>query len=275
MRKDYEAVAVDEIPHDESAFVEKYWTRKWDDFATLPKADTVTQRREYKIMRPYLDKLPKGAKLLDGGCGLGAWVVYLVNQGFDVKGLDLSRKTISLLQQRLPRYHFEDGDIRHTGLPDASLDGYFSWGVFEHFENGLGDCINEAQRILKPGAYLFISVPFYNLRHKLRDAMGWGDKSKESTQSHPKRFYQWRLSKRELTNELSMRGFDVLSVTPIHKMSGVERFMQWELGWSYKPSWSTWQKKLHTLARYGLGAVMPSAYINHMVMAVAQKRKAN
>jgi ubiquinone/menaquinone biosynthesis C-methylase UbiE len=86
-----------------------------------------------------------------------------------VIGLDISKATIERLSEIFPDHNFIVGDIRSTGFDDESFDAYFSWGTFEHFEIGLGPCFKEANRILKKGGYLFVSVPFQNGRHLRKD----------------------------------------------------------------------------------------------------------
>ncbi|NJL70853.1 MAG: class I SAM-dependent methyltransferase, partial [Candidatus Competibacteraceae bacterium] len=155
-------------------------------------------------MARYFDRLPPKARLLDGGCGLGEFVVHLTRKGFLTIGLDISRKTVEELRRLFPDMSFEAGDIRATGLPDSSVDGYFSWGTFEHFEAGLEPCMTEALRILQPGGLLFITVPFDNLRHALRAASDW--RGTATPPVLPARFYQWRLTRGELRDTLARCG---------------------------------------------------------------------
>ena len=49
---------------------------------------------EMLIMKPYLADM-KSKRVLDIGCGLGDWVMYLHDKGFDITGLDISQKTVS------------------------------------------------------------------------------------------------------------------------------------------------------------------------------------
>src|SRR6476660_9561070 len=104
-----------------------------------------------------------------------------------------------------PENEFRVGDIRETGLPDASIDAYFSWGTFEHFEEGFGRVVSEAYRVLKPGGLLFVSMPTVNLRHAIGDTMTRA--RKVSPQTGRTRFYHWRMTRRELAGTLSQHGF--------------------------------------------------------------------
>lgn len=210
-------------------------------------------------MAPYMAKLTKGARVLDGGCGLGDWTLYFARKGFSVVGLDLSRQTVEQLQARFPEAEFVDGDIRSTGFPDATFDAYFSWGVFEHFESGLQDCVREAFRIVKPGGLLFVSVPLDNLRHAILGSLARPRQAEDRL-----RFYQWRLTRAELARELGIGGFEVLDVQPINKRQGVLRSLHHEFGLPYE-----W---LLTKGLSGLLApLLPGSLIAHMVMAMARK----
>lgn len=270
MKKDYILVVDAAATADETSFVEGYWTGIWQNHDRPPDVSALARRDEYKIMRPFLAKLPQGSRILDAGCGLGEWTVFLAQHGFDVVGLDLSAEVVDKLKDRFPANQFLRGDIRHTGLEAESFDACFSWGAFEHFENGLGDCLAEAHRVLRPGGWLFISVPFQNWRHILRDARRlehWDpgfDPKGGYRQTH--RFYQWRLTRPELQRELELRGFRTERVTPISKLGGVGRWLQWDFR-IVRPN-----SRAYFAVRRAFAAVMPSAYVSHMLLAVAERR---
>ena len=267
MKKDF--VPVDEaMPSAEIDFVEDFWTQRWEKQAEWPPVESVANREEYKLMLPSLERLPRESRILDGGCGLGEWTVFLTQQGFNLVGLDISERTIRRLQQNFPRCKFLCGDIRATEFKEASFDAYLSWGTFEHFENGPGDCINEAYRVLKPGGLLFVSVPFQNWRHILREASRryhWYE-AFDLTPGMPSsmRFYQWRFTKADLRQELEMRGFIVERIMPIHKDEGLRRALVWDLHLRQGT-------RLSNLAERLLRPLVPAGLVSHMIIAVARK----
>lgn len=259
MRKDY--IPATEPEDHETEFVEKYWTAAWErEGGPQGRADRIPRREEYRAMAPYIANLPKGARLLDGGCGLGDWTLCFARQGFAVTGLDLSRQTVAQLNARFPDAEFVDGDIRRTVFPDNGFDAYFSWGVFEHFESGLQDCVREAYRIVKPGGWLFITVPLDNLRHAMLSSLAAADPVPEGRL----RFYQWRLTRAELARELAIGGFEVVMTRPIHKRQGVLRSLHHTFGLPYE-----WL--LTKGLSVALAPVVPGSFIAHMVFAAARK----
>ena len=216
--------------------IEDYWTNQWKD-AEIDRIDppSVAKPEIRGKIEKYVARLPDGAGLLDGGCGLGQWARYYASRGFAVTALDISRETIGRLAARFPDVAFVHADIRETGLPDESFDAYYSWGTFEHFENGLGDCFAEARRVLKTNGYPFITVPYQNRRHLRRDlrALEDWDENYDARSGYGERmrFYQWRLTKPELHREFAMHGFCPIEIVPVDKSFGVRRALRhdWHL----------------------------------------------
>ena len=269
MRKDYIAVS-DDGATSETDFVKEHWTKIWNDSNPEKGArEHVENRSEFRIMEPILKNLPKDAKILDGGCGLGAWTLGLASMGYNVVGLDLSEKTIKKLRELFPKGRFETGDLRATAFGDGEFDAYFAWGVFEHFETGLGPCLQEARRIVKKNGYLFVSVPFHNGRLWRRDHKPLGVVDSGYTggkgYARPMRFYQWRLTEQELRRELEIHGFEVQSVTPLHKEVGVHRMLVTDYGIQA-------DSVLHDVLKRLLSQLFSASYIANMIIAVGQKR---
>ena len=124
--------------------------------------------------------------------------------------------------------------------------------------------------MVRPGGWLFISVPFQNWRCIVRDGRRlerWDEGfDPDGGYRQPHRFYQWRLTRPELQRELELHGFRTESITPINKLSGVGRWLQWDFR-VVRPN-----TRAYFIARRAFAAVLPDAYICHMLLAVGQKR---
>lgn len=270
MRKDYMDATDVESGADEAAFVDRYWANVWKEHGGVPDLSRMAERDEYRVIAPYLATLPRGARILDAGCGLGEWTVFLSQKGFDVTGLDLISEVVDDLTAKFPQQHWVRGDLRHTTFADASFDAFFSWGAIEHFENGLGECLEEARRIVRPGGWIFVSVPFHNgrlLRRDRRALQHWDEQfDAQKGYTKPRRFYQWRLTRPELQRELEQHGFRCDAVVPIHKSSGAGRFLQNDLPIFAKNS------RAYFLARRLLSQILPESFVSHMILAAGQRR---
>ena len=248
---------------DEIAAIETQWTRAWEQQGgPQGRTERILRREEFTILWSYVQKLPKGSRVLDGGCGMGDWVLWLTRAGYPTLGLDVSKLTIGKLKEMFPEMEFAVGDIRATGLPDNSVDAYFSWGTFEHFEEGFGPVVSEAFRVVKPGGLLFVSTPFVNLRHALHDTLlaNW----RVPPRTRRLRFYQWRLTRAELAHILSQHGFAVDDVRVIHKREGLQRWLQQNFG--LDPG-----KKITKAIAVLLYPFVPKVAIGHMILAIARK----
>jgi SAM-dependent methyltransferase len=260
VRKDY--MAVRNTAATEIDFVADYWTKVWREQGDPTKRlSRIVKKPEFRVMAPYLGALPRNARILDGGCGLGEWTVALSQMGYEMRGIDISGETIAKLRELFPDAVLDVGDIRDTHLASGSLDAYFSWGVFEHFEEGMQRCIAEAFRLLRPGGFLFVTVPFDNLRHAVTGCLLSG---RQPALDRPLRFYQWRLNRAELARELAMGGFEVVEVRPIHKRQGVLRLLHETFGLDYN---HVFVKAMSA----ALSPFVPALLVAHMLMAVARK----
>jgi ubiquinone/menaquinone biosynthesis C-methylase UbiE len=76
--------------------------------------------------------VPKGASVLDLGCGSGSPVArHMAAQGLKVTGVDSSPTLISLCRSRLPDHAWIVGDMRRLSL-ERSFQGILAWDSFFH-----------------------------------------------------------------------------------------------------------------------------------------------
>jgi SAM-dependent methyltransferase len=89
---------------------------------------------------PYLADLtgvvPKGARLLDWGCGIGSDGLDLAERGYRVSFADFDNPSTAYLRWRLERRGLdaEVYDIEKPGIPDG-FDAAYSFDVIEHVED--------------------------------------------------------------------------------------------------------------------------------------------
>jgi trans-aconitate methyltransferase len=82
----------------------------------------------------FVDRLARGAKVLDLGCGSGRPVAqHMVEQGLHVTGVDSSPTMISLCRSRLPDHEWIVADMRGLSL-NRRFDGILAWDSFFHLD---------------------------------------------------------------------------------------------------------------------------------------------
>jgi ubiquinone/menaquinone biosynthesis C-methylase UbiE len=106
--------------------------------------------------------LKPGARALDAGCGPGGiseTLADIVGEAGHVTGLDLNAERIRDAAARnahRPWLRFLQGDVRRTGLDDASFDYVWSQYVFEYLPDR-DVALAELMRVTRPGGKVVIS----------------------------------------------------------------------------------------------------------------------
>ncbi|MGP4670944.1 class I SAM-dependent DNA methyltransferase [Agrobacterium salinitolerans] len=99
-------------------------------------ADFDRQRGRSLAEKPWLDRfmslLPKGASILDIGCGSGEPIAgYFIASGYEVTGIDASLPLVELCRKRFPGNLWAVADMRKLAL-GRRFDGLIAWHSFFH-----------------------------------------------------------------------------------------------------------------------------------------------
>jgi len=104
-------------------------------------------------------RLPRGAPLLDLGCGCGLPGTKLLSEAFDVTGVDFSAIQIQRARELVPSASFICSDISEVELPAESFEAVVSFYTIIHIpledQRGL---FNQMARWLRPSGYLLAIV---------------------------------------------------------------------------------------------------------------------
>lgn len=140
----------------------------YDD--TVNEYEANTREIEYfASLRDFSEKLPKGARVLDLGCGWGKDSEFLYNYGFQVEGIDLSAKMIHRAKELFPKINFRVKDIRNLDYESNTFDGIWASASLLHIprENIL-NVIRSLFRFIKKGGFIFLSVK-QGLEHQAKE----------------------------------------------------------------------------------------------------------
>lgn len=113
--------------------------------------------------RFWLDRfrhpLPRGASVLDLGCGAGEPIDrYLIDHHLHVTGIDLSRAMITLARIRFPRETWLHADMRDARATRA-FDGVLAWDSFYHLhQSDQAIMLERIAEWLAPGGVLLFNT---------------------------------------------------------------------------------------------------------------------
>lgn len=117
-----------------------------------------------RYYRDIIDRLPEGSKVLDYGCGAGAYCAYYAAEvGHDVTAVDLSPVAIEQAKQQAEerglaeRITFQVMNAEELSFPDDSFDAVGGLGVLHHLN--LSAALENVRRVMKPDGLAFFVEP--------------------------------------------------------------------------------------------------------------------
>lgn len=98
-------------------------------------------------------RIAPGMRIFDAGCGSGRNLVYFLNQGYEVFGVDQDSRAASAL----PAGHFRNEKLENMSFPDGFADVVLSSAVLHFAEDDrhFRAMLQGTWRVLKPGGMLF------------------------------------------------------------------------------------------------------------------------
>ena len=102
--------------------------------------------------------------MLDLGCGTGVVSLAAAARGLCVVGVDHSPEMLGIARRKVwaaglaDRVELEAGEADRLRFGDGEFDGVLCQGLLHHLPE-LGSCLDEVDRVLKPGGFLYISEP--------------------------------------------------------------------------------------------------------------------
>lgn len=253
------------IPKDELyESTRRSWEAIWEQESSIrDEIEVLNEVRTADQFDVFPGYLSKDGYILEAGSGLGATLLKLREQGFKVIGCDYAERA-------LHQFHAYDASIPlHTAdvhaLPYAtnSLHGYLSFGVFEHFAQGMSGALREAHRVLVPGGILVLTIPYPNVVNRL---VRWRRKVTGKSALNNDDFYESTYTRRALESALSDVGFEVLVAKPTS-----HSFTFWGLGGVFRAPGYYRTSGLAEFCGALARETLPWAF-NYSTMIIGQKR---
>ncbi len=111
-------------------------------------------------------------RLLDAGCGYGAFVALMRERGWDAEGVDPSPTVVNAAVRRGRPVHL--GTLAGLQAPDGTYDAITMFYVLEHVPDPMG-ALKKAFDLLAPGGILLIRVPHTTPIVRLLAPLGLGE----------------------------------------------------------------------------------------------------
>jgi len=132
------------------------WSKKYAEGGSM-------RHRIEAITRPLRERLCRGSRVLDFGCGSGDMTLALKRAGFNVSGFDISRAMLAAARQRCEgeQIEFVQGEAgEYSCIPfeAGAFLGVVASSVLEYVPNPLAQ-IAELARVLGDNGLLVITIP--------------------------------------------------------------------------------------------------------------------
>lgn len=180
---------------------------EWRRFQRSPQGQE-KNRREQRMVRQFLLRLPRASTVLDVPAGMGRFTELILETGHHPLSIDLNFGRIADTRRRMGKpVPAMQGDVLHLPLTDQSVDAVLCFRLFHHLP---AEIIREVLRELRrvsPRAYVTFysrhTLKFYkkHLRGKpvngqyypARQILDWSREAGWSGASHESPFMFWQI----------------------------------------------------------------------------------
>jgi SAM-dependent methyltransferase len=128
------------------------WGARPDDWALSEDQQVPTYEEALRRV-----DLRAGRRVLDVGCGAGAFLRLVADRGADPYGLDASESLIELARGRVPEADLRVGEMEDLPYEDDTFDLVTGFNSF-FFANDMVAALREAGRVARPGTPVVIQV---------------------------------------------------------------------------------------------------------------------
>ena len=163
---------------DATEAVRRYFDDRVDDWDRYYRGigDHIHQavRDRLEIALAMLEDLPRGARVLDAGCGAGPLTIELARRGLEVDAVDIAPRMVErcrelLVEQGLAGAHTRclTGNIDELDLPRNSYAAIAALGYLQYQEDE-ASALRRFAELLAPGGSLVVSGPVRPLYQRAR-----------------------------------------------------------------------------------------------------------
>jgi len=104
-------------------FGDHRWRAEGKPGPVSPRDEMITVTKKY---------LPRGSRVLEGGCGRAIKVKAMATAGYRIVGVDFAEDAVKQARVNYPGLDIRQGDVRSLDFADGYFDGCWFIGVIEH-----------------------------------------------------------------------------------------------------------------------------------------------
>ncbi|MFB6204526.1 MAG: trans-aconitate 2-methyltransferase [Candidatus Nanohaloarchaea archaeon] len=130
------------------------------DYESEYREDRELQRGERELLDRLLSSIPDGGRVLDLGSGLGVpFDRYIVDQGYQVVGVDIAEKHVEKARDNVPEARFITGDLLEQDFEEDSFDAVVSfYSIFHIPRKEHAELFQEIQGWMKESGALLVTM---------------------------------------------------------------------------------------------------------------------
>jgi SAM-dependent methyltransferase len=221
------------------------WNAQWTQTACSTSVDHLAMSEHWPLIQQYI---PPPQRVLEAGCGLGRWVRFLDEHGYETHGADFAATGIAGAQARWPGLRVLVADLRAMPYETGFFDAIVSFGAIEHDVDGPADILAEMRRVLAPGGILYCTVPCMNgiRRTGVAALDNWIVRNRMirrlAGRTSDAVFFEYVFKPREYRDILEQAGYQVLHLIPLcpsEDWSGREGGLRWKM-FKALHNWRPW-----------------------------------
>ncbi len=110
-------------------------------------------------IKEFLALLPQNTKILDIGCGVGVNTNFMVLEGFEVIGIDLSKGMLKIAKHKFPQIDFRQQNIKKLNFSSNSFNGILaSFSLIHISKKDIPMLLKKFHQILKKNGAIYIAL---------------------------------------------------------------------------------------------------------------------
>lgn len=146
---------------------------EYNKFASSYEAARRSDSKDIQLLNLLIERLPRGAMVLDAGCGSGYPVAQFLAKVFQVIGLDFAWGSLRLAKKKAPDTGLICGDISNLPFPNGTFDAVCSYYAIIHVPRSEHPkLLLDFHRILRPDGLALLCLGAGDLPGDISDYHG-------------------------------------------------------------------------------------------------------